>query len=221
MIGKQGGLMNQEETYKFKATIQNERYYSEETNWGCYAFITRDEIPNCKEYSDPFLDDVESVGLRYGMIAGKLQKLYIGAEYEIHARQEYNSKYKSWQFAPTIVSAIVPKNTDEQRKFLESIITKNQAEVLTEAYPNIVEDVINGLKTIDYNKTKGIKEYTWNQIVEKIIENYLISDILILLQPLGVTFTMMKKLIKNEPNPELLKQKLLDDPYILTISYRW
>jgi exodeoxyribonuclease V alpha subunit len=53
-------------------------------------------------------------------------------------------------------------------------------------------------------------------IKNKIIDNYVISDILIMLQPLGVTYTMIKKLLNNEPNPELLKQKLNDNPYILT-----
>lgn len=36
-----------------------------------------------------------------------------------------------------------------------------------------------------------------------------------MLQPLGVTFNKIKKLISNEPNPSLLKEKLIDNPYIM------
>jgi exodeoxyribonuclease V alpha subunit len=69
---------------------------------------------------------------------------------------------------------------------------------------------------IDLEKTKGIKDYTWNIIKERIIENYVISDILIMLQPLGVTYNMIKKLIMKFGNGALLKKQLLDNPYILT-----
>lgn len=37
-----------------------------------------------------------------------------------------------------------------------------------------------------------------------------------MLKPLGVTYTMIKKLLFDEPNPVLLKQQLEDNPYLLT-----
>ena len=37
-----------------------------------------------------------------------------------------------------------------------------------------------------------------------------------MLKPLGVTYTMIKKLLSDEPNPALLKQELEKNPYILT-----
>jgi exodeoxyribonuclease V alpha subunit len=37
-----------------------------------------------------------------------------------------------------------------------------------------------------------------------------------MLQPLGITYKMIKKLIEEEPNPTLLKQQLQDNPYIMT-----
>jgi exodeoxyribonuclease V alpha subunit len=204
-----------EEIIKFKLVPQYEKYYSDDTNWGCYTFTTSDDIPEYDEYKNPFLDENEDIK-KMSIIAGRMQRLCIGTEYEVSAKLEYNKRYKNYQYNPSIVSAIVPKSVDDQKKFLESILTRNQANTLLEVYPNIVLDVINGNCNIDLNKTKGIKEYTWNIIKQKIIENYVISDILILLQPLGITYTMIKLLLSNEPNPELLKQKLNDNPYLLT-----
>lgn len=197
--------------FKFKAIPVFEKYYSEETNWGCYNFTTQDPLPHLRAGVD-MQDNVINIGI----LAGKMQKLHLGTEYEITAVIEYSQKYRNHQYRPIVISAIRPKTIEDQKKFLESILTPNQAKTLIEAYPNIVNDVINGKCDIDLNKTKGIKEYTWNLIKNKIIDNYVISDILIMLQPLGVTYTMIKKLLNNEPNPELLKQKLNDNPYILT-----
>lgn len=46
--------------------------------------------------------------------------------------------------------------------------------------------------------------------------NYLISDIISMLKPIGVTYAMIKKLLSEEPNPVLLKQELEKNPYIMT-----
>ena len=61
-----------------------------------------------------------------------------------------------------------------------------------------------------------VREITWNKIKEKIINNYLISDIISMLKPIGVTYAMIKKLLSEEPNPVLLKQELEKNPYIMT-----
>lgn len=205
-----------EQIIEFKVTPIFEKYYNEDTTWGAYNFITTDDIPQYNEYIDPFQEDqIENV--KQSSLCGKMQRIYLGAEYLVQAKLEYSQKYSSWQYNPTNVSALIPKTEDAQKKFLEGIITKRQADILLEAYPNIVEDTVNGnVDNIDLNKTKGIKEYTWNYIKDRIINNYVISDIITLLQPIGVTYSMIKKLSMSYPNPTLLKQKLLENPYILT-----
>lgn len=202
--------------YEFKIKPNYERYYKEETNWGVYTFITTKDIPECHKFKDLFNED-SSENLNEGTLCGKMQKLYLGSEYIVKAKLEYNKKYSNWQYNPINISAIVPKTEESQKAFLESIITKRQADILLEAYPNIVEDTINGkTEDIDLEKTKGIKEYTWGYIKERIINNYVISDILSMLQPIGVSYSMIRKLLMNYSNSTLLKQELLDNPYILT-----
>lgn len=199
--------------YKFKMIPIHERFYNEDTSWGVFNFTTNDDIPELKMYKDPFEDSFAPQMM--STIAGKMQKLYLGSEYSVTATLEYNKKYESWQYAPISITANMPKDYAAQMLFLKSMIGESVAENLLKAYPNIVEDVASGrCDTIDYDKVKGVREYTWNRIKDKIIANYVISDIIIMLQPLGVTYTMIKKLLKDT-SPDLLKQELEKNPYTL------
>lgn len=212
--------MNQinNQVIEFKATPIYERYYNDETSWGVYNFTTTDDIPQYNEYIDPFQEQIDDINIiKQSTLAGKMQQIFLGSEYIVNAKLEYNQKYKSYQYIPINVTAIVPKTEEAQKAFLETIITKRQADILLEAYPNIVDDTVNNrVDDIDLEKTKGIKDYTWNYIKERIISNYVISDVITLLQPIGVTYSMIKKLLMHYGNPVLLKKDLLDNPYILT-----
>lgn len=207
--------MEDNQIYNFTMIPVDERFYNEDSSWGVFNFSTTDKIPETKQYVDPFNDNADPQMM--STITGKMQRLYIGSSYKVSATLEYNKKYKSWQYCPISITAIMPKNREDQLTFLKTMINENVAENLVNEYPNIVEDVINGkCTTIDYDKVKGVREYTWNRIKEKIIDNYVISDIIVMLQPLGVTYTMIKKLLQDTPNPELLKEELEQNPYIMT-----
>lgn len=181
-----------------------------------YTFTTTDNIPEYDEFKDcaPFSGDDECK--KMSILSGKMQQLYIGSEYEVTATLSYNQKYKSYQYAPSIVSAVTPKTIEQQKKFLESLVTPKQAATILERYPDVIEDVVNNRDTVDVEQLHGIGDFTWDGIKNKILDNYVISDILILLQPLGVSFNMIKRLLSGEPNPSLLKEKLLDNPYMMT-----
>lgn len=144
-----------------------------------------------------------------------MQQLYLGSEYEVTATLDYNAKYKSYQYKPKIITSVAPKSDEQQRMFLSSILTEKQTDTLLEKYPNIVEEMINGTDNVNLDELKGIGEYTYKSIKEKVLDNYVISDILILLQPLGVKYPTIKRLLMGEPNPALLKEKLLNNPYIM------
>lgn len=211
---------NDDEILKFKATITYCRYYSEDSTWGVFGFSTEDDIPQFTKETkiDVPFEDIQAVNpdKKFSTLAGKMQELVIGGEYMVKAKYKYDKTY-GHQYTPIAIYALIPQTKESQLMFLQSIISPWMAENLINAYPNVVNDVANGtLKEIDYDLVKGVREYTWNKIKEKIINNYLISDIITMLKPLGITYTMIKKLLTDEPNPVLLKQQLEDNPYILT-----
>lgn len=214
--------MDEDEIYKFTAIITYEQYYSDDSTWGVFGFSTKDDIPfftRPTKTFDPFGDNNsanDTDDKKMSKLAGKMQHLVVGGEYVVKAKYKKDKKYGD-QYTPIAIYAIIPQSRETQLLFLKSMIPEWMADNLINAYPNVVNDVANGtLKTIDYNLVKGVREITWNKIKEKIINNYLISDIISMLKPIGVTYAMIKKLLSEEPNPVLLKQELEKNPYIMT-----
>lgn len=214
--------MDEDEIYKFTAIITYEQYYSDDSTWGVFGFSTNDDIPFFTKPTktfDPFGDNNsanDTDDKKMSKLAGKMQHLVVGGEYVVKAKYKKDKKYGD-QYTPIAIYAIIPQSRETQLLFLKSMIPEWMADNLINAYPNVVNDVANGtLKTIDYNLVKGVREITWNKIKEKIINNYLISDIISMLKPIGVTYAMIKKLLSEEPNPVLLKQELEKNPYIMT-----
>jgi len=200
---------------EFDGTPTFEKFYSPDSSWGSYLVSLDKEIPQAKQiFNTDFITD--KIDSYYQInLSGKTQQLTIGMPYRFKAKLTNHSKY-GWGYEILKSSQELPKTVDQQQKFLESIVTPNQAQVLLEAYPDIIEKVISGNEgDIDLNNTKGIKDHTWKLIREKIISNYAIADVLTLLSPLGISFSKIHKLLNFEPNAELLKQKLLNDPYII------
>lgn len=201
---------DEDEILEFNVLITNSRYYNEQTSYGVYGFSTTDDIPVYETSPDSDKDR------KFSVLAGKVQELTVGGEYLVKAKHRVDKNYGD-QYSPVAVYAVVPKSKESQMMFLKSIISERLAENLLAVYPNIVNDVVSGkVKTIDYNKVNGVREYTWNTIRERILNNYLISDIITMLIPYGVTYSMVRKLLDDEPNPSLLKKNLEENPYILT-----
>lgn len=214
--------MDEDEIYKFTAIITYEQYYSDDSTWGVFGFSTKDDIPFFTKPAktfDPFGDNNSANNTddkKMSKLAGKMQHLVVGGEYVVKAKYKKDKKYGD-QYTPIAIYAIIPQSRETQLLFLKSMIPEWMADNLINAYPNVVNDVANGtLKTIDYSLVKGVREITWNKIKEKIINNYLISDIISMLKPIGVTYAMIKKLLSEEPNPVLLKQELEKNPYLMT-----
>jgi exodeoxyribonuclease V alpha subunit len=204
------------QTFEFKAIPVAEKYYSEDTVWGCFVFSTDTDLPKTKQYNHYDFETNTTSEIYQGTLIGKMQRLSIGQEYDVKAKLEYSTKYKTYNYTTISIGQDVPQTIDDQRKFLMSVCTQNQVESLLGAYPNIVQEVISGTENVDLSKTKYIKEHTWNLIRDRILENYIIADILTMLIPLGVSYAKVKKLLNGEPNPHILKQRLLDDTYVLT-----
>lgn len=201
-------MKNENEIYCFEISPVNEIYYNEDSMYGVYSFNTRDSIPYTKSY--PFDEELYT-----GTITGKMQQLSIGLKYDCRATSVYNKKYKRYQYE--IIDA-TPKrisSEEEQKEFLKCILTARQVDALVSVYPKIVDMIINE-EEIDLSKVKGVKEKSFNKIKDKVLENYVLSDIIRMLKPYGITIDAIKRLMKNEKSVAILKKKLEENPYKLT-----
>ena len=92
-------------------------------------------------------------------------------------------------------------------------MTINQAKTICQAYPNIL-DIIkeNKLDEIDLNRLKGIKEYTFARIKEKIVDNFYLADLIAEFQGY-FTLSIVRRLYKAYTSTDKIKENLKKDPY--------
>lgn len=144
-------------------------------------------------------------------ILGDIPELSRGVEYEVEARREY-SKY-GVSYRVESIRRNQPLTKDGVRAFLEEITSVQRAYVLSESYPDIIERVKqNKLDDIDLDKLPGIGQKTLNDIVEKITDNFYLSDIVAEFKGV-MSFTNIRKLYTIYGSVDLLKEKLYKEPY--------
>lgn len=148
---------------------------------------------------------------KYGTITikGDIQELNCDCEYIIRASEttdKYGVSYKILN-----IRSEKPKTLNKVRDFLSEIITDNQTEALLSAYPDIVDRVLNETP-VDLSKIKGIKEYTFNIIKTKIIENFKLAELVEEFSGL-FSFSIIKKLYTEYTSIEKVRESLYNNPY--------
>lgn len=144
-------------------------------------------------------------------ISGQLPDLYEEIEYIVQVEYIKKGSYNNY-----IVHKIKKVNNiinlESTEIFLRAILTKNQVNELLREYPDIIERVINN-KSIDLSKTKGIKDKIFKVVKRKIIENYQLMDLVNEYYEYGMTFPMIQNLYEKYSSVEMIKQKMIDNPY--------
>lgn len=201
--------------YKFDIVVTGKMYYNEATNWGVFSFQTKTEEDIPHLVKDDFGEFKDGSVIKYGTLAGSVQYLDVGEEYEFIGFTEFNKKYKSYNFVPKSVRLKIPTTLDEQAKFLESVATQREAGLILAKYPNVVQMILDN-EYIDISDIKGIGSSTISKIRKKILENYILMDLLVMLNPYGVNYNQIKKISELDDNPMLIKKKIEENPYVLT-----
>ena len=152
-------MKNNEKEVLFKGKIVRQTY-----DGGDYKIYAVDVDKNT--YPEIQLNKYDNV-----TILGEIHELGIGIEYEIKAIEQ-TTKY-GYSYKVLNIKRNKPTSASDMFLFLEEILTPKQAETLYNVYPDIVDKVMNNdLEDIDFNKLHGIKEYTFNVIKNKIVENF-------------------------------------------------
>jgi len=144
-------------------------------------------------------------------VCGNISGLQEGVLYNFTAVEKQTKHGYSYDVKKCVGS------TDDKKAnnilFLTSILTENQAFELLKAYPDIVEMIIQGRDNeVDLDKVKGIKEYTFEIVKKKIIENH---DNIDLLSFFGgaVSLKTIAKIREQYPSIESVKKLFKKDPY--------
>lgn len=144
-------------------------------------------------------------------ICGELPALTKGVEYEVTGTEEFGKYGVSYRVSN--IRRDEPLTKQGVRSFLEEIVSPNIAYVLTENYPDIIERVKNGnLDDIDLSKMHGIGPKNFQKIVDKITENFYLSDLASEFHGV-LSMAMLKKIYDVYGSSDLLKEKLIKAPY--------
>lgn len=150
---------------------------------------------------------------KYGTatIKGNMSELNLGVDYIVKAKEVSDSRGIGYDVIN--IKREKPTTLAATRTFLYEILTPNQTDVLLEAYPDIVDRIMkNKLDDIDLNKTKGIKDYTFNVIKNKVIENFKLAEIVEEFKGL-FNLSTVKKLYDKYTSVDKIKEVIREEPY--------
>lgn len=181
-------------------------FYNDESAYGIYGAIVHE-------------DDVsQGVKLnKYGNISikGYMPRLTMGEEYIAIIEEEVGSKFEG-SYSAQSVRQEKPTTIAEQKQFFEMILTEIQVRNIFEVYSG--KDVIGMIQdgTFDYSIVKGIGKHTYEKMKEKVLTSLDMAELLVFLGKHGIKYSMVAKLVKKYESPQLVIQKIENNPYVLT-----
>jgi exodeoxyribonuclease V alpha subunit len=144
-------------------------------------------------------------------ILGELSDLTLGVEYEITAEEQTNKYGTSYKVIN--IKRDMPTTAEGTYLFLSEILTENQAKVLVDNYPDIIQRVQNNnLADIDLSKLKGIGAKTFERVKDKIITNYCLMELVIEFKNV-LSMNIIKRIYDEYSSIDKLKEKLKAKPY--------
>lgn len=144
-------------------------------------------------------------------IKGNISELNLGVDYIVKAKEVSDSHGIGYEVIN--IKREKPATLAATRNFLYEILTPNQTDVLLDAYPDIVDRIMNNkLDDIDLSKTKGIKDYTFNVIKNKVIENFKLAEIVEEFRGL-FKLSIVKKLYDKYTSVDKIKEVIREEPY--------
>ena len=191
--------MSEIKQFKFKGVIIKCTYNT--PDYKIYAVDV-----NKKDYPDIKQNKYNNVS-----ILGEISDLTLGVEYEITAEEQINKYGTSYKVIN--LRRDMPTTAEGTYLFLSEILTENQAKVLVENYPNIIQKVKdNDLDDIDLSKLKSIGEKTFEIIKDKIVTNFALMDLVIEFKNV-LSMSIIKKIYDEYSSIDKLKEKLKTEPY--------
>ena len=198
-------MENEKNIVKFTAKIDVIKFYNEDNNYHIMQFSTNQKLPHLKSHAGQYV----------GILVGTCIKCIEGDTCNVEAEGVMHPKF-GFQYKIISLSYDRPTDANSMYTFLSAILSEAQTTILYNAYPDIVDRVLEDNNYIpDLTRLKGIGEKKWFNIRDKIIDNLGYTELITLLSPVGCTLPMIKRIGAGEKNLSLLKKRILDNPYIL------
>lgn len=163
--------------------------------------------------NDKYISQVQLT--KYGNISikGDLPTLVNGKEYELDVEYEKKGQYESY-VVKQMLSNPMDMNDLESYNFLSELVGEKTTKSILDVYPNFIKLIISGKESqIDLSKIKGVGDFRFNQIRNKIKENIMYYNIISEYKDYELTMSQVKKIHETYKSFEKLKEKMDENPY--------
>ena len=152
---------------------------------------------------------------------GMMPKIRIGEGYKVTAEYVEDKKWGGQYNIKMLASAVSldDKNEESKRKYLESIFTKKQVESMYKCIPDPYLALREG-NAEELIKVSGCGMYTANAWINKFQDEYQRALIYSELHDYNLSASNIDKLLKTYTSPEIVIQKVKEDPYVLVTEVR-
>ena len=202
-------VKNNKEIIKLTCSVERIRFYKDQ-----FGIIVC-SVDKIKE-GTPHLDKDGTL-----IFKGVMPQPIVGNMYNITAEYVEDPKWGGQYDILCMFSAVTFKEDDKigQKKFLSSIFTPLQVENMYKTLP----DPFLSLKEeniTDLVKVHGFGLNTAIRLVEKFKNNFYIGKIYTELEQYNLTNNMIKKLMERYKSPDLVIEKVKNNPYVLCNEVR-
>lgn len=202
--------MDDSNSFELHIKSAYEKYYGAEKSYGIYAVNVEYDSPNQDE-----VDEICDFNREINMV-GSMPRLKEGSIYVAKLKHTRHPQYGK-QYEVVSIYKKPFSSREEQVTFLGTLISSNQLEKICTAYPteNIVELIEQD--KLDPSLIKGVGEKTISKIKDKIADNKKYESAIIELNGnFGINYNAIKRLSDKYGSPDLLIQKINENPYLLT-----
>lgn len=149
-------------------------------------------------------------------VKGKMQELTLGVEYKAKVKLDKVDPTYGASYWVDWVYQDIPNNMENQRYYLQSMMTENQVKALYVRHGN--EDILELFKQdkIDYRNIYGWAEKSYKKIRKKILDSMDLRDMFVYLGKYGIKHDTVKKLIKEFGSAQKAISEINKDVYALT-----
>ena len=187
---------------KVKARLEKTIFYKPETDFGILSLSVL---------------EVEKGNPEDTIVAmGQVPEPKPGGHYCLTATETYNEKYgKQYKIINMYTNIVLDKNdASGKRAFMENLFTENQIEAMYEALDDPYEVFLNN-KVDELVKVKGIGFKKAAVLMKRFEREVVNSRIYVELIDYNLTASTIKLLLGHYKSPDLVIQKVKENPYIL------
>lgn len=159
--------------------------------------------------------DTEKLGIRYIKLKGRVCRLEFGAVYKVYAKLVDKHEVYGDTYEIIHINKVVDiSDVHMQKEFLRHIINENTVENLFDMYDDVIE-LFENKDVSALTKVKGIGNKTALKLIEAYEDSKDYSTIYMELGEMGLTPTLIKRLVDYYHSPDVVVEKARNEPYDL------